>query len=107
MNCEAYPSFEGVSNDHRIVIAKIRLSLQKHATRTVTTKHYDWALLNNRGIRDKYVFELRNRFETLQEKTEIGTPNDEYENLVNAHLEAAAKCIPTWETLAVRENVHM
>ena len=29
----------------------------------------DWALLNNRDIRDKYVLELRNRFETLQEKT--------------------------------------
>ena len=24
-----------------------------------------------------------------------GTPNDEYENFVNAHIEAAAKCIPT------------
>ena len=38
------------------------------------------------------------------------TPNDEYENFVNAHLEATAECIPTkqrtkprvlWETLAV------
>ena len=38
-------------------------------------------------------------------------PNDEYENFVNAHLEAAVKYIPTkhgtksrvpWETLAVR-----
>ena len=56
---------------------------------------------------------MRNRFETLQEKTEKGTPNDEYENFVNAHLEAAAKCIPTKprtkyrvpsETLAVREK---
>ena len=44
---------------------------------------------------------------------EKGTPNDEYENFVNAHLEAAAKCIPTkprtkyrgpWETLAAREK---
>ena len=113
MNCEAYCSFEGVSSDHRIVKAKIRLSLWKNAKRTATTKHYDWALLNNRDIRDKYVFELRNRFETLQEKTEKSTPNDEYENFVNAHLEAAAKCIPTklktkyrvpWETLAVREK---
>ena len=78
-----------------------------------TTKHYDWALLNNKDIRDKYVLELRNRFETLQEKTEKSTPNDEYENFVNAHLEAAAKYIPTkiktkyrvpWETLAVREK---
>ena len=69
--------------------------------------------LNNRDIRDKYVLELRHRFETLQEKTEKGTPNDEYENFVNAHLEAAAKCIPTkprtkyrvpWETLVAREK---
>ena len=79
----------------------------------MTTKHYDWAFLNNRDICDKYVLELRNRFETLQEKTEKGTPNDEYENFVEAHLEAASKCIPTkprtkyrvpWETLAVREK---
>ena len=64
-----------------------------------------------RDIRDKYVLELRNRFETLQEKTEKGTLNDEYENFVDAHLEAASKCIPTkprtkytvpWE--AVREK---
>ena len=109
MNCEAYSSFEGVSTDHRIVTAAIRLSLRKTAKRTATTKHYDWALLNNRDIRDKYVLELRNRFETLQEKTEKSTPNDEYENFV----EAAAKYIPTklktkyrvpWETLAVREK---
>ena len=93
--------------------AKIRLSLRKNAKRTATTKHYDWALLNNKDVRDKYVLELRNRFETLQEKTEKSTPNDEYENFVNAHLEAAAKYIPTkiktkyrvpWETLAVREK---
>ena len=89
MNCEAYSSFEGVSTDHRIVTAKIRPSLRKNAKRTATTKHYDWALLNNRDIRDKYVLELRNRFETLQEKTEKSTPNVEYENFVNAHLEAA------------------
>ena len=113
MNCEAYSSFEGVSSDHRIVMAKIRRSQRQNATRTATTKLYDWALLNNRDIRDKYVLELRNRFETLQEKTEKGTPNDKYENFVNTHLEEAAKCIPTkprtkykvpWETVVVREK---
>ena len=113
MNCEAYSSFEDVSSDHWIVTAKIRLSRRKNVTRTATTKHYDLALLNNRDIRDKYVLESRNRFEKLREKTEIGTPNDEYENFVNAHLEAAAKCIPikprtkyrvSWETLMVREK---
>ena len=59
MNCEAYSSFEGsVSSDHRIVTAKVRLSLRKNDTPKATTKHYDWALLNNRDIRDKYALEL-------------------------------------------------
>ena len=48
MKCKAYSSFEGVSSDHRIVSAKIRLSLRRNAKRTTTTKHYDWALLNKR-----------------------------------------------------------
>ena len=113
INCEAYLSFEGVSSDHRIVTAKIRLSLRKNDTQTATTIHYDWALLNNMDIRDRYVVALRNKFDALQEKTGIRTPNYEYENFVNIHLEAAAKYIPTkprtksrvpWETLAVREK---
>ena len=96
MNCEAYSFFEGVCSDHRIVTAKLRLSLRENASRTATNKHYDWALLNDRDIREKYVFELRNRFETL-----------------NAHLEVGEKCISAkprtkyrvpWETLAVREK---
>ena len=113
MNCEACFSFEGVSSDH----GKITTKPTKNSSRTTTTKHYDWALLNNRDIRDKYVLELRNRFKTLQVKTEKGTPNEEYENFVNTHLKAAAKCIPTkpktkyrvpWETLAVRKKrAHM
>ena len=72
---------------------------------------YDRSLLNNRNIRDKYALALRNKFEALQEKTETHTLNDEYENFVNAHFEAAAECIRSkqkskprvpWETLAVR-----
>ena len=55
MNWEAYSSFEAESSDHRIVTAKIQLSLGKNATRTTTTIHYDWVLLNNKDIRDNYV----------------------------------------------------
>ena len=95
LNCEAYSTFEGVSSDHRIVTAKIRLSQRKNATRTTTTVHYDSALLNNKHIRDKYALTLRNKFDALQEKTETYTPNGEIENFINAHLEAAAECIPT------------
>ena len=84
VNCEAYSSFVGVSSDHQIVMAKIRLSLRKNATRTMTTILYDWALLNNKDIRDKYVIALRNKFDALQ-KPETHTPNDKSENFFNAH----------------------
>ena len=113
LNCEAYSSFDGVPSDHRIVTAKIQLSLRRKTTLTTTTVHYDWSLLNNREIRDKYMLTPRNKFDALQENTETHTPNDEYENFVNVHLEAAAECIPTkqrtksrvpWEILAVRKQ---
>ena len=79
----------------------------------MTIVHYDWSLLDNRDIKDKYALTLRNKYGAQREKTETHTPNDEYENFVSAHLEAAAEYIPTkqrtkprvlWETLAVREK---
>ena len=56
---------------------------------------------------------LRNKSDALQEMSLTATPNDEYENFINAHLEAVAECIPTkqrakprdpCETLAVRKK---
>ena len=65
LNCKAYSSFEGVFSDHWIVMLKIGLSLRKNATRTTTNVHYNWALLNNRDIRDKYALALRNKYNAL------------------------------------------
>ena len=54
-----------------------------------------------------------NKFNPLQEISETLTPNDEYENFVNTHIEVAAECISTkqrdkprvlWETLVVRKK---
>ena len=113
MKCEANSSLVGVSSDHLIITSKIRLSLWKNATRTTTTLHYECTLLKKKDIRYKYVIALRNKFDARQEMTETRNPNDEYENFVNPHIEAAAKYIPTkhrtksrepWETLAVREK---
>ena len=108
--CEAYSSLEDVSSDHQIGKAKIRLSLRRNTARTTKTAHYDWSLHNNRNISDKYSLTLRNKFVTLSEISETLTPNDEYENFINVHLEAAAaeyiqtKLRGKWETLAVRKK---
>ena len=51
-NREAYSSFESVSSDHRIVTAKIWLSLRRNTIRTTTAVHYGWFPLNKMYIRD-------------------------------------------------------
>ena len=38
---------------------------------------------------------LRNKFNALKEISKTPSPNDEYKNFVNAHLETAIECIPT------------
>ena len=60
VNCKAYSDFLGVTSNHRIVSAKIPLTLRKNATRTTSTIDYDLALINNKDIRDKFGIELKN-----------------------------------------------
>ena len=85
LNCVAYSSFEGISSDHWIVTAKICLSLCRNTTQTTKTTHYDWSLLNNRDISNKYKTTLRKKFNVLQEISETLTTNDEYEIFVNVY----------------------
>ena len=96
LNCEAYSSFEDVSQQRYIwiVTAKIHLSLHRNTMQTTKTTHYDWSLLNNRDISNKYTMTLRNKFDALWEISETLSLNDEYENFISAHMKAAAECIP-------------
>ena len=82
-------------------------------TQTAQTTHYDWSSHNNIDISNKYMVTVRNKFNTLLKISETLILNDEYENFINAHMEAAAECIPTkprpkcrvpWETLTVRKK---
>ena len=57
----------------------------KNAARTTKTIHYDWSLLNNRNIRDKYTLTLINIFDALPKISETPTLNDKYENFINTH----------------------
>ena len=66
------------------------LFLLVHIKGSTGVYHFDWSLFSNRDIRGKYTFTQRNKFDALQEISETPTPNDEYENFVNAHSEAVA-----------------
>ena len=55
LNCEAYSSFADVSSDYRIDTSKIRLSRSRNRAHTTTSTNYDWSLLNNKNISDKYM----------------------------------------------------
>ena len=59
------------------------------------------------------MIQARNKFDTLQETSEWHTPNNEYENFVATHIEAATECIPNkarvkckipWESVAVEKK---
>ena len=90
LNCLAY------SSDHQIVTAKIWLSLRRNMVQKTTTVHYDWSLLNNRDIRDKYALTLRNKFDALHLKRYILW-------MTNMRISS----MPTeklWETLAIKKK---
>ena len=94
----AYSSFEGVSSDHRIVTAKILLSLCRNKKQTVKTTRYDRSSLTYRNISNRYTVTAKNKFDTFQEISERHTPNDEYKNLISAHMgpAKAAAAVAAW-----------
>ena len=94
LNSVAYSSFEDIPSDYQIVKAKIHRSLHRNTIQTTKTTHYDRFLLSNRDISDKYMITPWNKVYALQMFKTL-TLNDEYENFVHAHMEAAVECIPT------------
>ena len=97
MNCKAYSSFEGVSSNHRIISVKIHPSLQRKKTQTVKASQYDKSSLTNSDIRNQYKVTPRNKFDTLQEISKRLTLDDECENFVTVHIEAAAEYMTNQE----------
>ena len=87
LNAEAYSTFAGVGSDHRIVSARIRLSLRKSKT-LPKRKQYDWkALSSDRDLQNRYSVEVRNRFPPLEDTEETAT--ERYERFINANKEQA------------------
>ena len=89
MNAEAYNSFCTVGSDHRVVCAKIRLSLRT-AKHTKKVRH-DWKLFSvSPEIQEQYTVTVKNKFQLLEDKGR----ETSYVNFVEANRQAMEECIP-------------
>ena len=91
-NAEAYNTFASVGSDHRIVSARIKLSLRKSKT-IPGKKQHDWGLLStDSDLQKQYSIEVRNRFQPLDKLDESAT--EKYDRFIRANSEAAEKKHP-------------
>ena len=92
LNAEAYSTFASVGSDHRMVSARVRLSLRKSKA-MAKKKQHDWNLFrNDSNLQRQYSIEVHNRFQPLEIEDESAT--ERYERFVTAHKEAASEVIP-------------
>ena len=84
-----------MGSDHRIVTAKIRLSLRQSKPSGKKKIRYNWnKLLNDNNIKDMYTVEVCNRYQALQDLRGNEDANQMYENIMTAHEKAAEISVP-------------
>ena len=95
-NAEAYNTFASVGSDHRMVTARIKLSLRKNMT-APRKKRYNWSVLTtDKELQNQYTIEVKNRFNLLIDESESATSR--YGRFVEASQEPADKVIPVKES---------
>ena len=63
-NVEAYSNLSSIGSDHRLVTAKLKLSLRM--TKPPRKKKlYDWSVLKDEKLQNEYSIEVKNLFDTL------------------------------------------
>ena len=93
LNCEAYSSFANVGSDHRVVSAKIRLSLKSNCKAPPKRVLYDWnEFSKNTTLQERYCVEVRNKFNMLADDSQTAT--ELYEHFIEANEVATAELVP-------------
>ena len=88
---EAYNSFASSGSDHRILSARVKLSLRTCRT-PPKRPPYDWAALKDQDLQTKHTVQIKNRFNQLCEENETAT--EKYEHLIKANEETAKQLLP-------------
>ena len=88
---QAYNTFSTIGTDHRIVAAKIKLSLRTNKSVSQRT-NYLWSALKEKDLKDLYTVTIRNTYESLCMDNE--TISETYANLVRVNEETAEELLP-------------
>ena len=89
LNAEAYNTFRSVGSDHRVVSAKIRLSLR--APRKSQRNRLDWEEFSRRrDLQDQYSVDIQNKFSLLN----VEDLTEKYEQFIEMNNEAKKKYVP-------------
>ena len=88
-NAEAYNTLNTVKSDHRVVCARVKLSLR--VSKTPKKVKYNWTqLAHDPELQQQYTITVRNRYQVL---TDDGN-EARYEKFVQANREAMEECLP-------------
>ena len=101
-NCRAYGSFEIIASDHRIVSARLKLSLRSNKKKTIKTTIYEWTTLKNPDIQKKFICEVLKKFENLNDETSNISTNTFYDHFETSCRKTAIDIIPFKEKLKKR-----
>ena len=117
-NFEAYSSFASIGSDHRVITARIKLSLRSDRP-SPKRKLYDWGVLRtDESLQELYSVRVNNRFSELSKESGDDITS-RYQNLIKANEETANSIIPTKKRTkrsvlssdpritAARENVNL
>ena len=89
LNAEAYNTFSSASSDHRVVSAKIRLSLR--ISKSPQRNHLDWIEFSQRrDLQDQYSIHIQNQFSLLNEENQTM----KYEKFIEMNNVAKKKFVP-------------
>ena len=90
---EARNSFSSIGSDHRIVTAKIRLSLRTHTVQKKTRDEWNKLKLDT-DLQERYTVEIRNNMPLLSLDDDSCDKTVNYSHLIQANKEAAGKVMP-------------
>ena len=93
VHCEAYNSFANVGSDHRVVTAKIKLSLKANSKAPTRRTTYDWKVFaKDPTLQEKYSVEVRNRFSALADENQTAT--EQYGHFIQVNKDVTAAVVP-------------